>query len=76
MNLGSDIDTLCVAPRHVTREDFFGLLQETLRQHPEVKDIAVGFYFILKAVTEAYVPVLKFEFSDIPVSFYKIIMID
>jgi poly(A) polymerase len=33
---GTDIDVLCVAPRHVRREDFFGSLVKILEQHPSV----------------------------------------
>ncbi|KAJ3414495.1 polynucleotide adenylyltransferase [Chytridiales sp. JEL 0842] len=56
---GSDIDTLCVAPRHVQREDFFSDMMEMLKATPEVTEVA--------AVSDAYVPVLKFEFSGIPI---------
>ncbi|ELU07731.1 hypothetical protein CAPTEDRAFT_223399 [Capitella teleta] len=54
---GADIDTLCVAPRHVLRSDFFGSFFESLKQHPEVKDC--------RAVEEAFVPVIKMEFDGI-----------
>ncbi|KAI9099922.1 polymerase [Phlyctochytrium arcticum] len=56
---GSDIDTLCVSPKHVKREDFFDKLYEMLKTRPEVTEMA--------AVSDAYVPVLKFQFSDIPI---------
>ena len=56
---GADIDTLCVAPRHVDRSDFFGSFFELLKQQEEVKD--------LRAVEEAFVPVIKMEFDGIEV---------
>ncbi len=39
---GADIDTLCVAPRHVQRSDFFGSFYELLKAQPEVKELRVG----------------------------------
>ncbi|XP_022253955.1 poly(A) polymerase type 3-like [Limulus polyphemus] len=54
---GADIDTLCVAPRHVDRSDFFTSFVELLKEQPEVKD--------LRAVEEAYVPVIKMTFDGI-----------
>ncbi|XP_074650766.1 poly(A) polymerase beta-like [Tubulanus polymorphus] len=54
---GADIDTLCVAPRHVERSDFFSSFFELLKEQPEVKD--------LRAVEEAFVPVIKMEFDGI-----------
>ncbi|XP_042903419.1 poly(A) polymerase type 3 isoform X2 [Parasteatoda tepidariorum] len=54
---GADIDTLCVAPRHVERTDFFSSFVELLRNQPEVED--------LRAVEEAFVPVIKMTFDGI-----------
>jgi poly(A) polymerase len=54
---GADIDTLCVAPQHVTREDFFAVLPEVLGH--QVQDLVVT------AVPDAYVPVLKLEMEGI-----------
>ncbi|XP_048736452.1 poly(A) polymerase type 3-like isoform X2 [Ostrea edulis] len=54
---GADIDTLCVAPRHVDRQDFFTSFLEILKTTPEVKD--------LRAVEEAFVPVIKMTFDGI-----------
>ncbi|KAJ3097771.1 polynucleotide adenylyltransferase [Phlyctochytrium planicorne] len=42
---GSDIDTLCVAPKHVQREDFFAEMYEILKQRPEVTEIAIDLLF-------------------------------
>ncbi|KAI8846179.1 Poly(A) polymerase central domain-containing protein [Chytridium lagenaria] len=56
---GNDIDTLCVAPKHVQRDDFFSDMYEILKQRPEVTEVA--------CVTEAFVPVLKFEFMGIQI---------
>ena len=58
-HIASDIDTLCVAPKHVKREDFLEIMYEMLKQRPEVTEIT--------AVAEAYVPVIKMEFSGISV---------
>ena len=60
---GTDIDTLCVAPKHVKREDFFEGMYELLKLMPEVTEIT--------AVTEAYVPLIKMEFDGIPVKIIK-----
>ncbi|CDO98397.1 unnamed protein product [Coffea canephora] len=57
---GADIDTLCVGPRHATRDDdFFGELQRMLSEMPEVSE--------LHPVPDAHVPVLKFKFSGISI---------
>lgn len=59
---GSDIDTLVVAPKYVTREDFFkhfpGLLNE-MAPAGSIED--------LTAVTDAFVPIIKFEYSGISI---------
>ncbi|XP_004077012.1 poly(A) polymerase gamma isoform X2 [Oryzias latipes] len=56
---GADIDALCVAPRHVDRSDFFQSFFEKLKQHEEIKD--------LRAVEDAFVPVIKFKFDGIEI---------
>jgi poly(A) polymerase len=38
---GADIDTLCVAPRHVDRSDFFTSLFEILQKNPEITELTV-----------------------------------
>jgi poly(A) polymerase len=38
---GSDIDTLCVVPKHVTREDFFETFEMMLRELDGVTEISV-----------------------------------
>ena len=37
----SDIDTLCVVPKHVSREDFFDVFEPMLRETPDVTEVAV-----------------------------------
>jgi hypothetical protein len=39
---GSDIDTICVCPRHVYKEHFFGEFKEMLRAWPAVTEISVS----------------------------------
>ncbi|KAI5677354.1 hypothetical protein M9H77_08304 [Catharanthus roseus] len=56
----ADIDTLCVGPAHVTRnEDFFGELQKKLAKMPEVQE--------LHPIPDAYVPVMKFKFDGVSI---------
>lgn len=56
-NPDADIDALVVAPFHIERKDFFTSFVKVLQNHPEVKKC--------NAVTEAYVPVIKFDFEGI-----------
>lgn len=56
---GSDIDSLVVAPRHVSREDFFAVFEPLLRARSEVTELA--------AVPDAFVPIIKMKFSGISI---------
>ena len=55
----SDLDLLAVVPRHVTRDDFFQEFYMHLAKRPEVSE--------LRALSKAYVPVIKFKYKDIDV---------
>jgi len=65
-NKGADIDTLCVAPRHILREDYFTSFLEMLRLQEEVTD--------LRPVPDAFVPVIKlcFDGIDIDLTFARL----
>jgi poly(A) polymerase len=54
---GGDIDTLCIAPRHIDRSDFFTSFAEQLKKQAEVTKLMV--------IEEAFVPVIKLEFDGI-----------
>ncbi|XP_003379888.1 poly(A) polymerase gamma [Trichinella spiralis] len=54
---GADIDTLCVAPRHILREDFFTSFKDLLKSQPEVSEC--------RPIEEAFVPVIKLKFDGI-----------
>lgn len=56
---GSDIDTLVVVPKHVTREDFFTVFDALLRGRSELEEIA--------PVPDAFVPIIKIKFSGISI---------
>lgn len=56
---GSDIDTLVVVPKHVSREDFFTVFEAILRKRPELEEIT--------AVSDAFVPIIKIEFDGISI---------
>ncbi|KAJ7521758.1 hypothetical protein O6H91_19G066700 [Diphasiastrum complanatum] len=56
----TDIDTLCVGPRHASREeDFFAELYTMLADMEEVTE--------LHPVTDVHVPVMKFKFNGISI---------
>ncbi|ERN15199.1 nuclear poly(A) polymerase 4 isoform X1 [Amborella trichopoda] len=57
---GADIDTLCVGPSYVNREeDFFIILHDILASMEEVSE--------LQPVPDAHVPVMKFKFNGISI---------
>lgn len=56
---GSDIDTLVVVPKHVTRQEFFEVFTELLKRRPELEEIT--------SVPDAFVPIIKMEFSGISI---------
>ncbi|BFG24381.1 hypothetical protein CerSpe_106550 [Prunus speciosa] len=57
---GADIDTLCVGPSYVNREeDFFFILHNILAEMEEVTE--------LQPVPDAHVPVMKFKFDGISI---------
>ncbi|KAG8768308.1 polynucleotide adenylyltransferase [Ceratobasidium sp. 428] len=58
---GSDIDTLCVVPRHVTYSDFFTTFEPMLKEMEGVTEVA--------GVPEAFVPIVKAEIRGIPIDF-------
>ncbi|KAL5530370.1 PAP1 [Sanghuangporus sanghuang] len=58
---GSDIDTLCVVPKHVSREDFFEIFEPMLREFEGVTEVS--------GVPEAYVPIIKLKIEGIPIDF-------
>jgi poly(A) polymerase Pap1 len=39
---GADIDTLCVFPKHVSREDFFDLFEKMLKETDGVAEVSVS----------------------------------
>ncbi|OWB56453.1 hypothetical protein B5S28_g2354 [[Candida] boidinii] len=56
---GSDIDTLVVVPKHVTREDFFKIFEELLQKRPELNKI--------QSVPDAFVPIIKTVFDGVDI---------
>ncbi|XP_063774289.1 poly(A) polymerase gamma isoform X2 [Pseudophryne corroboree] len=56
---GADIDSLCVAPRHVERSDFFQSFVEKLKLQDGIRNV--------RAVEDAFVPVIKLEFLNIEI---------
>ena len=59
---GSDIDTLVVVPNHVKREDFFEHFPPLLQ-----KMAPPGAIEEMTLVPDAYVPIIKLEFSGISI---------
>jgi poly(A) polymerase len=55
----ADIDALCVVPRHVTRDDFFGSFPSVLNALPGTSNV--------NPIADAFVPVVKLEYKGIAV---------
>ena len=62
MCAGSDIDTLAVAPRHVTREDFFEYFPAVLERMA-----GPGAVTSLTAVPDSFVPIIKLVLNGIEI---------
>ena len=56
---GGDIDTLCVAPSYVTRDDFFDVMYKLLESQKDVKE--------LKSVPEAYTPIMTMVYDGVEI---------
>lgn len=56
---GADIDTLCVVPNFVSRDDFNSVFYDMLAADASVSDIT--------KIEEAYVPLIKFKYRKIPI---------
>ena len=65
--LGSDIDAVCLLPKFVDRHRLFDSLPVALQADDNISN--------LRKVTEAYVPIISFEYQRIQVSpqFYNMI---
>lgn len=55
----ADIDTLCVAPNFVSRNDFFTIFYNELAEKEYIEDIS--------KVTNTFVPLIKFKIHKIPI---------
>jgi poly(A) polymerase len=77
---GTDIDTLCVVPKHVSRDDFFDVFEPMLREMEGVTEVLVGrptssitcsyeMVFCAQGVPTAYVPIIKAKILNIPIDF-------
>lgn len=66
--IDADIDTLCVIPNLVTREEFFDEMSNFLLSNHRVHDLNV--------VKDSFVPVIKFKYDDISVSYQFLICIE
>ncbi|KAJ6587273.1 Poly(A) polymerase central domain-containing protein [Mycena sp. CBHHK59/15] len=54
---GSDIDTLCVVPKHVSRDDFFQVFEPMVRATEGATEVS--------GVPDAFVPIIRAKISDI-----------
>jgi len=54
---GSDIDTLCIGPPHVSREAFFTAFVEKLNQHESVTECV--------PIPDAYTPIIKMKMKGV-----------
>ncbi|KZT42918.1 Poly(A) polymerase [Sistotremastrum suecicum HHB10207 ss-3] len=54
---GTDIDTVCVVPKHVSREDFFDIFEPMLREFEGASEVS--------GVPEAFVPIIKAKINGV-----------
>lgn len=54
ITLGADIDTVCIAPIHVDRSDFFSSFFEVLKHTPEVKDLRVNVFLFAVIIVRIF----------------------
>lgn len=62
--IGADIDTLLIAPRHIERTDFFTSFQDLLLAEKGITNV--------RAVPDAFVPVIKIEYEGIEVCIARV----
>jgi len=55
----ADIDTLCVVPKHITKDHLFEKLFPKLKETPGVIDLV--------PVKDAFVPIITFKFDDVEI---------
>jgi len=56
---GSDIDALCVAPKHIDRSLFFDSLLNNLRSNNKIEEI--------NPIQDALVPIIKMKFDSVEI---------
>jgi len=56
---GSDIDTLCIGPPHITREAFFTTFVERLKEHENVTDCV--------PIPDAFTPIIKLKMNGVSI---------
>lgn len=77
---GADLDTLCVVPKHVEREDFFTYFEPMLKEFDGATEVAVCVMSSsfsnsnwnadsAQGVPDAYVPIITASISGIPIDF-------
>ncbi len=66
---GADIDTLCIAPRHIERIDFFTSFADLLKKQPETEKLMVKFPHYLAIILVVVVEVSSTVSSSTPVYF-------
>lgn len=54
---GADIDTICIAPTHITRADFFSTLKDRLELLPKITNLVT--------IEDAIVPLITFDYDEI-----------
>lgn len=59
---GSDIDTLIIAPKHVSRQDFFDHMPRLLKENTKPGDIGA-----MVPVPETHVPIIKLELEGVEI---------